>query len=137
MTDYLALGGLIASRLKEVLERVPVELMQGKPLIGENPDISQSVSVFLEEDRPEEQACGGKSQKVEQRWVAAVAVRDADDAGRMISRTISALAGWQPPDRRFAPLRRVPSTHNPDWTPAGVFYFPVAFATTFVFNTEG
>ena len=135
MDDYLEAGGLIIARLRQQLPDVRVAPTWSFTEIKETPDLAPSLLVLLEGDTPGSSIANGKDHKVEQRWTVVVIVRDAEsEAGPMISRVISALAGWKPPNGRFTTLQRVPSSHTPDWTPAGVFYFPVAFAVGFVFN---
>lgn len=137
MDDYLEAGGLIISRLKERLPDLRVVPSWSLAEIRETPDLAPSLLVFLEGDSPGEGIPNGSSHKVEQRWAVVVIAHDAEgEAGVMISRTLAALAGWRPPGGRFLPLKRVASSHTPDRTPAGVFYFPVAFATGFVFNVS-
>jgi len=137
MDDYLEAGGLIIARLKERLPDLRVAPSWSLAEIRETPELAPSLLVFLEGDTPGEGIPNGCDHKVEQRWAVVVIARDAEgEAGFMISRTLSALAGWRPPGGRFSSLRRVASSHTPDRTPAGVFYFPVAFATGFVFNVS-
>ena len=135
MDDYLEAGGLIIARLRERLPELRVDPSWSLAEIRETQDLAPSLLVFLEGDSPGDSVPDGTSHKVEQRWAVVVIAREAEgEAGSMISRTIAALAGWRPPGGRFSPLKRVASSHTPDRTPAGVFYFPVAFATGFVFN---
>ncbi len=135
MDNYLEIEPLIVARLRAQIPDVPVFSSWGQPMIKEMVDLLPSIKVFLEEDKPEESVAVGRNQKIEQRWLILMVVRDAEEeSGLLISRIIRALAGWQPEGGRFFPLRRVQSSFMPDYSPNGIFYFPLTFATHFVFN---
>ena len=135
MNDYLAAEPLIVARLKDQVRDARIHSSWGQPVIKESHDLPPSVMVFLEEDRPGKTADGGNAQKIEQIWLALVVVRDAEqDAGALISQVIRALAGWNPDKSQFSPFQRVKSAFSPDYSPNDIFYFPIAFSTSFVFN---
>ena len=135
MNDYLEAESLIVARLEDQVQDAQVHSSWGKPVIKETHELPPSVMVFLEDDKPGATAANGKDQKIEQIWLALVVVRDAEnDAGPLISQVIRAMAGWKLPSSRFSPFQRVKSAFSPDYSPNGVFYFPIAFSTTFVFN---
>ena len=136
MDDYLAVEPLIVARLNDQLNNVTIKSTWGMPKIQETFDLPPAVLVFLEEDRPGlvNLLEDGASQKVEQIWLCLVLVADAaNEAGPLISQIIKALNGWQPPGETFSPLKRMKSSFAPDYSPSGVYYFPVAFSTSFVF----
>lgn len=63
-------------------------------------------------------------------------VKNAEtEAGHLISQVIRAMAGWKPAGSPFSAFKRVKSVYSPDYSPNGIFYFPLAFATSFVFHT--
>ena len=135
MEDYLEAEPLIVARLKEKIRDARIHSSWGQPVIKETTDLPPSVMVFLEDDRPGTTVANGRDQKIEQVWLALVVVRDAEqEAGPLISQVVRALAGWNPEKNRFSPFQRVKSAFSPDYSPNGVFYFPIAFSTTFVFN---
>ena len=135
MDNYLAAEPLIVARLKEKVTDAIILSSWGVPTIQEKPDLPASVIVFLEQDKPGAIADVGASQKVEQTWLCLVVVRDAENAaGELISQVIRAMAGWKPAGSPFSAFKRVKSTYSPDYSPNGVFYFPLAFATSFIFH---
>ena len=136
MTDYLAVGGLLLARLRSRLPDLRVASTWGLSEIREYSGHDQ-ILVLLEKDVPGESASRGYENLVTQRWCVVVVVRDAQtEAGVIISKVINAIAGWKPEVGGFSPFQREVSSHNPDWTAAGFYYFPVAFATSFVFRGE-
>ncbi len=137
MNDYLEVEPLIIARLKEELSDVQILSSWGQPVIKESPELPPSVMLFLEDDQPAEAVAAGKNQKIEQRWLALVVVREPEqEAGPLIARVIRSLAGWRPEGGRFAPFQRIRTSFLPDFSPNGFFYFPLSFTTTFVFNSE-
>jgi hypothetical protein len=137
MEDYLEVEPLIKARLKEKIPDAQILSSWGQPAIKENHDLPPSVMVFLENDRPQESVATGRNQKIEQTWLALVVVQDAEnEAGPLISKVIRALSGWLPKDSRFSPFKRIKSSYVPDYSPNGIFYFPLSFSTVFVFNSE-
>ncbi|MBF0214550.1 MAG: hypothetical protein HQM00_13480 [Magnetococcales bacterium] len=134
MIDYLAIEPLIVARLEDQLADVTIKSTWGIPKIPETFDLPPAVLIFLEDDRPGPES--GRSQKVEQVWLCLVVVNDpGNEAGPLIAQVIRALSGWTPDGATFAPFKRVKSTFAPDTSPNGVYYFPLAFSTSFVFNT--
>ncbi|MBF0108763.1 MAG: hypothetical protein HQL76_06270 [Magnetococcales bacterium] len=139
MDDYLAAAPLIVARLNERIGNVTIKPVWGMPRIQETFDLPPAVWVFLEEDRPGQANLleDGVSQRVEQIWLCLMVVNDAEhEAGLLISQIIAALNGWQPAGETFAPFTRVKSTFAPDHSPTGMYYFPVAFSTHFVFQKD-
>ena len=137
MENYLALGPLLVSRLKEKLAYVSISLHWVMPHIKEAHDLPPSILVFLEDDQPAQEVSRGAQQKVIQTWIALVIIHDTDEAaGELISRVFQALAGWSPDDTRFFPFRRVKSSYKPDVSPNGVSYFPLSFESSFIFDTQ-
>ncbi|WP_085440190.1 phage tail terminator protein [Magnetofaba australis] len=137
MDDYLSAEPLIVARLKEQIRDARIHSSWGVPAIRENHDLPPSVIVFLEEDAPGAVADTGSSQKVEQTWLCLVVVRDAEtESGTLVSQVIRAMAGWKPAGSPFSAFKRVKSAYAPDYSPNGVFYFPLAFATSFVFSAS-
>ncbi len=135
MHDYLAAEPLIVARLKEWIAEAMIHSTWGMPKLQETPDLPPSVLVSLEEDRPGQIADNGITQKVEQVWLCLVVVSEpANEAGPLIAQVIKAMAGWQPDDPAFSPFRRVKSHFTPDYSANGIYYFPVAFMTSFVFD---
>nr|CRH06131.1 Conserved protein of unknown function [Candidatus Magnetococcus massalia] len=135
MEDYLRAEGLIAQRLKEQLSDIRILSSWGMPVIKEEPDLPPTVIIFLEDDKPG--PIQGNQQKVEQTWLCLVVVRDAEtDAGALISRVINSVVGWTPDRATFKPFQRTRSAYSPDYSPNGIFYFPLAFETSFIFTTE-
>lgn len=133
MDDYLAVEPLIISRLREQIPNTTIKSTWGAPKILENPDLAPAVLVFLEEDKPNQE--NGTSQKVEQIWLCLVVVNDAqNEAGPLISQVIKAMNFWQPPGETFTCFKRVKSNFSPDYSPNGVYYFPLAFSTSFIFE---
>ena len=136
MENYLAAEPLIVARLQEQVTGATVSSSWGMPAIRESHDLPPSVIVFLEDDAPGAVADSGAAQKVEQTWLCLVVVRDAEaDAGSLISKVIRAMAGWKPAGSGFSVFKRVKSGYSPDYSPNGIFYFPLAFATSFVFHS--
>lgn len=134
MDDYLAVEPLIISRLREEIANVTIKSTWGMPKILENCDLAPAILVFLEDDKPGHE--NGTSQKVEQTWLCLVVVNDAQtEAGPLISQVIKAMNFWQPPGETFTYFKRVKSNFSPDYSPNGVYYFPLAFSTEFVFNS--
>jgi hypothetical protein len=137
MEDYLEVEPLIKTRLKEKIPNAQILSSWGQPVIKESHDLPPSVMVFLENDRPQDSVATGRNQKIEQTWLALVVVKDAEnEAGPLISKVIRALSGWLPQDSRFSPFKRTKSSYVPDYSPNGIFYFPLSFSTVFVFNSE-
>ena len=137
MDDYFAAGPLIAARLTAQLAGVNIKSTWGIPRIQEQFDLPPAVLVSLEDDRPDE-IVNWTSQKVEQIWTCVVVVSDPDnEAGSLISQVIQAMNGWQPSGSGtpFSPFQRVKSELQHECSPNGVLYFPLAFSTTFVFNS--
>ncbi|MBF0625842.1 MAG: hypothetical protein HQL82_13665 [Magnetococcales bacterium] len=135
MDNYLAAEPLIVARLKEYVSEAAIHSSWGMPAVRENHDLPPSVIIFLEEDHPGAVADTGLSQKVEQTWLCLVVVRDAEtETGTLVSQVIRAMAGWKPAGAPFSAFKRVKSAYSPDYSLNGVFYFPLAFATSFVFN---
>ncbi|ABK43779.1 hypothetical protein Mmc1_1268 [Magnetococcus marinus MC-1] len=134
MQNYLQIEGLIVQRLKDQLEGIRVLSSWGMPVIHEEAELPPTVIIFLEEDKPG--PIQGNQQKVEQTWLCLVVVRDAEsDAGALISRVITAVVGWTPDRTLFKPFQRTASAYSPDYSPNGIFYFPLAFETSFLFKT--
>ncbi|MBF0137469.1 MAG: hypothetical protein HQL65_14625 [Magnetococcales bacterium] len=138
MDNYVTVGGLIVDRLKEKLpDLLRIEFIWGKNAIREASDIVPSLMVFLEMDVPGQSSPDGREHTVEQQWAVVLVTRDSEgEAGPLISKMISALAGWRPQSGRFSSLKRVQSSHVPEWSANGVLYFPVVFSTGFVFNVS-
>ena len=138
MDNYFEVEPLIVARLKDKIRDAQILSSWGQPVIKETSDLPSSVMVFLEEDRPGETVANGQNQKIEQVWLTLVVVRDAEnEAGPLISHVIKTLAGWRPEDERFSAFQRVRSSFVPDYSPNGIFYFPLSFSTQFVFiSTE-
>ena len=135
MDNYLAAEPLIVARLKEQVADATIHSSWGMPAIRENHDLPPSVIVFLEEDAPGAVADTGLSQKIKQTWLCLVVVKDAEtEAGTLISQVVRAMAGWKPVGAPFSAFTRVKSAFSPDYSPNGVFYFPLAFTTSFVFH---
>ncbi|MBF0191628.1 MAG: hypothetical protein HQL99_10900 [Magnetococcales bacterium] len=135
MNDYLAVEPLLVARLNDQVNNVTVKSTWGMPRIQETFDLPPAVLVFLEEDRPGQIQLleEGATQQVEQTWLCLVVVADAEnEAGPLIAQVIQALNGWQPAGEMFSPFKRVKSTFVPDYSPNGVYYFPVAFSTSFI-----
>lgn len=134
MDDYLAVEPMIVARLEDQLADVTVKSTWGMPKIPESFDLPPAVLIFLEDDRPGPES--DRSQKVEQVWLCLVVVNDpGNEAGSLIAQVIKTMSGWTPDRITFAPFKRVKSTFSPDTSPNGVYYFPLAFSTSFVFNT--
>ncbi|MBF0631111.1 MAG: hypothetical protein HQL89_09025 [Magnetococcales bacterium] len=134
MNDYLAAEPLIIARLEDQIANVTIKSTWGMPRIQETPNLPPAVLVFLEKDISGQVHLG--NHKVEQTWLCLVMVQDARlEAGPLISQVIKAMHGWRPEDRTFSAFRRVPSGFAHEYSPTGVFYFPLAFATEFVFNS--
>lgn len=135
MEDYLAAEPLIVARLNDQINNVTIQSTWGMPKIQETFDLPPAVMVFLEDDRPGQIQLldDGATQKVEQIWLCLIVVADAEnDAGPLISQVIRAINGWQPAGETFSAFRRVKSSFVPDTSPNGVYYFPVAFSTSFI-----
>ena len=137
--DYFSVEPLIVDRLNGRVADVTIRSSWGMPKIQETPDLPPAVLVLLEADLPGEINLFGDNstaQKVEQTWTCIVVVNDAkNNAGPLISQVIQAMNGWQPAGTTFSPFKRVKSALTPEYSPNGVYYFPLAFATQFVFNT--
>ncbi|MBF0165875.1 MAG: hypothetical protein HQM01_15445, partial [Magnetococcales bacterium] len=113
---------------------VTIKSTWGMPKIPETFDLPPAVLVILEDDRPGQ--INDTSQKVEQVWLCLVVVNDpGNEAGPLIAQVIRAMNGWTPDGASFTPFKRVKSSFAPDTSPNGVYYFPLAFSTSFVFNT--
>ncbi|MBF0402094.1 MAG: hypothetical protein HQL90_15185 [Magnetococcales bacterium] len=135
MENYLAAESLITARLKARIPDITVQSTWGMSKIQELPELLPAVLVVLEADLPGEINLAGRAQKVEQVWNCIVVVKDAEtEAGPLISQVIQAMSGWQPDDTGFSPFKRVKSGFAHEYSPSTAFYFPVAFATSFVFN---
>lgn len=135
MSDYLAVEPMIISRLNTKIPHVSIKSTWGMPKIQETIDLPPAILVFLEEDRPGQLQLlgGGATQQVEQIWLCLIVVADPEnEAGTLISQVIQALNGWQPTGETFSAFKRVKSTFVPDTSPNGVYYFPVAFSTSFI-----
>lgn len=133
MDDYLAAEPLIVARLEDKIPDITIKSTWGMPKIQENFDLAPAVLIFLEDDRPGQES--GISQKVEQIWLCLVMVNDAqNEAGPLISQVIKAMSSWRPDDKIFSAFKRVKSNFSPDYSPNGVYYFPLAFSTNFVFT---
>ncbi|MBF0263607.1 MAG: hypothetical protein HQL97_17415 [Magnetococcales bacterium] len=135
MIDYFALEPLIIARLREKLTDISIRSTWGAPKIHETTDLPPAILLFLEDDQPGSVVENGACQKIEQTWLCLVVVNDpGNEAGPLISRVIRALSGWTPAESRFAAFKRVRSNFSPDCSANGVYYFPLAFSTSFVFN---
>ena len=137
MNDYLEVEPLLVARLKEKIPDAQILSSWGQPVIKESHNLPPSVMVFLENDGPKENVAAGRNQKIEQTWLALVVVQDAEnEAGPLISKVLRTLSGWVPEGNRCGPFKRVRSSYMPDYSPNGIFYFPLSFSTMFVFNSE-
>ena len=139
MDNYLAAEPLIVARLKARLRGITIQSTWGIPKIQERFDTPPAVLLLLEEDRPGEVILCGTAQKIEQIWTCIVMVKESTDgAGEWISQVIQAMNGWQPDGTTdgtlFTPFKRVPSGFKHDTAPTGAVYFPLAFATSFIFT---
>lgn len=135
--DYLALGPLIAERLRErVQELQMVVTLQDAADLEERMRARRAAAfVVYDGDRLADAAGRGQAHPVWQRWLVVLAVRNArahdtgdglrDEAGPLISALLAALQGWQPDDDAYRPLARVAAT-APGYSPAFAFY-PLAF----------
>lgn len=135
MNDYLAAEPLIIARLSDQIANVTINSTWGMPKIQETINLPPAVLVFLEKDKSGEVHLS--NHKVEQTWLCLVVVQDAKrEAGPLISQVIKAMHGWRPEDRTFSIFKRVQSGFAHEYSPTGVLYFPVAFTTEFVFNSQ-
>ena len=134
MDDYLAVVPLIVARLTAQLAGVTIKSAWGIPKIQEQFDLPPAVLVCLEDDRPDA-IVNVAVQKIEQIWTCIVVVNDPEnEAGPLISQVIQAMNGWQPTGTAFSPFKRVKSGFTHECSPTGVFHFPLAFSTQFVFT---
>lgn len=135
MNDYLVLESLITDRLKDQIDGITARQIRGLPKVHEAFDLAPAVLVTLDTDNPGAVANNGATHKVEQIWVCILAVDSTDSkTGSYLSQIICALSGWSSDAKRFSPFVRVPTKFMPDVSPNGVYYFPLAFSTSFVFN---
>ena len=135
LNDYLALEPLIVARLSDELADLNVKSTWGMAKIIEKFDLPPALLVFLEADKPGAVTHDGTTHKVEQVWLCVLLVGDAEnEAGEYISKIIRAMSGWTPDRKIYTPFARTASKFAPDYTPNGIYYFPLAFSTTFVFN---
>ena len=146
MDDYLTVESLIIARLQQRLGN-GVRVLTAQDLAGVQ-ELSQfhpAVHLLLTGDNPTEAVARGRNQKIEQQWTVIVVTKSVKEmktgagarsiAGPLIADVMRALSGWSPGER-FIPLMRTRTPYRPQHSPGGFFYFPVAFATGFVFNTE-
>lgn len=135
--DYLALGPLIAQRLRDQVGalQMVVELQAADDLESELRGRRAAAFVVYDGDRLGDSAGRGQAQTIWQRWLVVLAVRNArgadsgdgvrDAAGPLITRLLAALQGWQPDGTGHRPLARV-AAPAPGYSPAFAFY-PLAF----------
>lgn len=136
MDDYFSVEPSIIARLQEQIQNVKIKSSMGMPKIHESLDLAPAVLVDLEDDRPGQAIGYGTDQRVEQIWACIVVVKNArSEAGPLISKVINAMNGWRPEDTTFSFFKRVKSNFSPDYSPNGVYYFPLAFSTSFIFNS--
>ena len=136
MDDYLSVATLIEERLNAEVGGATIKSTWGMPKVVEDFELPPAVMIFLEADRPGEIGNFGASQKVEQLWLCLVVVKDAEfEAGPMISQVIKAMNGWKPEGGQFSEFKRAKTNFSHDYSPSGVLYFPLAFSTTFIFNS--
>lgn len=133
--NYLALGGLIIARVKEMLPGVPCSVIWSLVEIQETKDPTTRVQVLFDADLVGESTASGLSHGVTQTWTVLAAGRTVDpDVGELITRTINALAGWKIPG--YAVLKRVSANLTPDRSAGGVYYFPLNFAVKFGYQND-
>ncbi|MCW5657447.1 MAG: hypothetical protein KIT60_07070 [Burkholderiaceae bacterium] len=137
--DYLFIGPLIEQRLRaQIGENVPVEGVEHMAQARDAQDLRELVLYVMwggdsfaggEASR----ARGGESQRVFQRWIVWLRVRNASvankaarstRAGPLLSAVHKALAGWTP-EGAFRPLLRTQGP-APDYQAASGLY-PLAF----------
>jgi hypothetical protein len=139
ITNYLAAESLIIARLKA---QVPTfrAVYGAADLAGveERAQVTPAAHVIYDGDAVPggevNRAGAGAAQVVAQHWLVVVAVRNVRDtqggqytreeAGPLVSQTITALSGWKP-STDFRPLRRT-SAPKPAFT-NGFGYFPLMF----------
>ncbi|HKJ94853.1 MAG TPA: hypothetical protein VKA32_04410 [Gammaproteobacteria bacterium] len=141
VSDYLAVESALIAQIKAIEQGFKAVLgaadLQG---LQQRQQITPAAHVVYQgDDLPtgsQDRGVYGKPQRVMQRWIVAVAVRNVrgirqgtavrEEAGPLMATLIEGLEGWQPPSP-FRPLKRAPSP--PPWFSEGFAYFPLLFTT--------
>ena len=136
MDNYLQIEPLIITRLKDQIADVTIKSTWWMPKIQEHVDLPPAVLLVLEDDIPGEiNLSRGAAQKINQTWTCIVLSNNAEhEAGPLISQVIKAMNGWQSSEAAFSPFKRIKTGFKPESSPNGVYYFPLAFSTSFVFT---
>lgn len=143
LTDHLAVEGLLIARIGAQVQGLRAVLSAADLAgVSQTQQVTPAVHVLYAGDQVPtgEGARGwtGTPQKINQHWMAVVAVRNArtqrsgeaarSDAGPLLSQLIAALAGYTlGPD--FGPLMRVPApqpAYDASWA-----YFPTQWTVEF------
>ena len=143
VTDHLMAEPLLIARIEDQVPDLRA-VLSAADLAGVKAasQVTPAVHVLYGGDdvptREGDRGWTGKPQKILQRWMAVVAVRNArtqrtgaaarEDAGPLLSQLIGALAGFQL-DPALGPLKRIPAP-QPAYD-AGFAYFPTLWTTEF------
>lgn len=136
--DYLFVGPLVLARLADQVTGTPVEGIEDMAQARDDADMRPRVLyVMWGGDRFDTteagRAANGASQKLYQRWIVWLKVRNASqarkdarntEAGAVLMQVHKALAGWVPPGG-LRPLVRTQGP-APDYKPASGLY-PLSF----------
>lgn len=140
MDDYLAAESAIVAQLKDRVANVHILSAAELAGVPQKGQVTPAVHVIYGGDQvptaSADRGYSGKPQKVLQKWLAVIAVRNAgsqvtgekqrEQAGPIISQVIAALAGFEA-GKGFGPMMRI---NAPAPAYNGTFaYFPLQFTT--------
>ncbi len=147
MDNFLQLEDELTQRLKDRLAvlRPAVHVLGAADLAGvtEEKQLTPAVHLVYDRYRPTESRPDGRAIRIEQTWMAVVAVRNARAvktgdaarglAGALAAQVLLALQGWQPPSAT-KPLQLAPAPKA--GFSAGHQYLPLAFVAETVIKTQ-
>jgi len=143
--SFLALEDLLIERLTSQLDGEIRAVLRARDLAGvaEQRQVTPAVHVLYRGHRPGEQRGDGTIQRIEQQWMAVVAVRNVRDvrggqgareeAGPIVTAVLNALLGWRP-NKWYSPLHLQPAPAAA-WT-EGFGYVPLLFSTQIVLRGQ-
>ncbi len=138
LTNHLSAEPLIIAQIQARVPELKAVLDAWElSEIEERSQITPAVHVLYGGDYPGETAGRAAVARIDQHWQLWVVVRvlktaktARQNAGLLITKTIEALAGWQP-DTNHGPMVLVPTGVEPQYR-VGFAYFPVRFSTEVV-----
>lgn len=142
-TNYLQLGELIESRLKEKIPDVDtIMALVDLAAVMEGPVSPPAIVVYYVNESLGDMAGNGVIYETKQVWAVVLMVKNLRligyrraELGELITRVLNALQGWTP-SPRFSPLYREQSD-QPVENPGGYVFFPLHFSANFITIGDG